>query len=137
MWEDGCKPKQCNNKVGGGGGAMLELMNVAEVTQSLKWHYIWAVKLLLCCPIIHISRWNYRSGFGWPKSLLSCVGMEDLLMKWPEDVLPMGVSSAYSSAKSSSIYHLPVPPPYILLVLCGSPKQNLASPQCQSTNRFS
>ncbi len=36
--------------------------------------------------------------FGWPKNLLRCVDMEDLLLKWPEDVIPMGVSNVSSAA---------------------------------------
>eukprot|EP01084_Bolivina_argentea_P153456 267572_1 len=54
-----------------------------------------------------ITRWHYRTGFGWPKSLLCCVDMEDLLLKWPEDVLPMGAIVGGLTEVAASDLRLP------------------------------
>jgi len=35
-------------------------------------------------------RWHYNSKTGWPVSLLSSLGLSELLHKWPQKVLPLG-----------------------------------------------
>ena len=44
----------------------------------------------------HVAvKWNYaRPEGGWPLSLLAAVGLDDLLAKWPETIVPLGRGDA-------------------------------------------
>ncbi|HEV3163404.1 MAG TPA: FGGY family carbohydrate kinase, partial [Isosphaeraceae bacterium] len=47
----------------------------------------------------HIAvKWNYaRPEGGWPRDILKAVGLEDLLDKWPEQIVPLGRGEAVLS----------------------------------------
>jgi ribulokinase/ribulose-phosphate 3-epimerase len=45
----------------------------------------------MCASINNVSvRWHYDAARGWPASLLANLGLEALLEKWPQEVLPLG-----------------------------------------------
>jgi FGGY-family pentulose kinase len=47
----------------------------------------------------HVAvKWNYaRPAGGWPVDLMKAVGLDDLLAKWPEEIVPLGRGSAVLS----------------------------------------
>ena len=51
----------------------------------------------------HVSvKWNYaRPDGGWPYGLLHAVGLDDLVAKWPEQIVPLGRGSAVLSASAA------------------------------------
>ena len=58
----------------------------------------------------HISvKWNYsgRDG-GWPVAMMSAVGLDDLVAKWPTRIVPLGASTAGLSATAAT--HLGLKP---------------------------
>ena len=44
----------------------------------------------------HVAvKWNYaRPDGGWPLGLMTAVGLDDLLAKWPERIVPLGKGDA-------------------------------------------
>ena len=47
-------------------------------------------------------KWNYaRPDGGWPLSLLEAVGLDDLLAKWPETIVPLGRGDATLSRSAA------------------------------------
>jgi FGGY-family pentulose kinase len=47
-------------------------------------------------------KWNYaRPEGGWSRPMLSAVGLEDLLDKWPKEVVPLGQGNKVLSAKAA------------------------------------
>ena len=51
----------------------------------------------------HVAvKWNYaRPDGGWPLSLLKAVGLDDLLAKWPETIVPLGRGDATLSRSAA------------------------------------
>ena len=51
----------------------------------------------------HVAvKWNYaRPDGGWPASLLAAVGLDDLLAKWPETIVPLGRGDATLSRSAA------------------------------------
>ncbi len=52
----------------------------------------------------HVAvKWNYsgRDG-GWPRAMMTEVGLEDLLAKWPERIVPLGATTAGLSASAAA-----------------------------------
>jgi ribulokinase len=48
-------------------------------------------------------KWNYaRPDSGWSRSLLWSVGLDDLLAKWPEQIVPLGKGDAKLSATAAA-----------------------------------
>ena len=41
-------------------------------------------------PELHLDYMNKKQQKGWPTSLLSALNLDDLLQKWPREVLPLG-----------------------------------------------
>jgi len=53
------------------------------------------------------AKWNYaRPAGGYPRSLLATLGAEELLDKWPEQVLPMGALAGELSATAAEMLGL-------------------------------
>jgi FGGY-family pentulose kinase len=52
----------------------------------------------------HVAvKWNYaRPDGGWPVRLMAAVGLDDLLAKWPERIVPLGKGGAVLGAKAAS-----------------------------------
>lgn len=56
----------------------------------------------MCASVNNASvRWHYSTVNGWPLSLLSAVGLEDLLAKWPSEVVPLGGHVGHLSAAAA------------------------------------
>ncbi len=58
----------------------------------------------------HVAvKWNYaRPDGGWPLRLLAAVGLDDLVGKWPEAIIPLGRGDGTLSPKASSFLGLRV-----------------------------
>jgi hypothetical protein len=49
----------------------------------------------MCASVNNASvRWHYSTERGWPTGLLRALGLDELLHKWPQEVLPLGAQAA-------------------------------------------
>lgn len=62
----------------------------------------------MCASVNNASiRWHYDTERGWPKSMLSTLGLDALLTKWPKEVLPLG--TVVGGLTSTAAAHLGLP----------------------------
>lgn len=63
----------------------------------------------MCASVNNASiRWHYDTERGWPESMLRTLGLESLLTKWPQEVLPLGAVIGGLTPEAAA--HLGLPP---------------------------
>lgn len=62
----------------------------------------------MCASVNNASiRWHYDTHRGWPESMLRTLGLQDLLAKWPQEVVPLGSVVGGLTAEAAAHVGLP------------------------------
>jgi len=62
----------------------------------------------MCASVNNVSvRWHYDTARGWPVSMLQRLGIDTLLAKWPQEVLPLGATVGGLTAAAAQLLGLP------------------------------